>query len=84
MGNFLHDDKSFLLDNASLGQIADHIGHLFAARRLVVIGCEGKCETTIFLVSCARAMATIASHGHHRQQPWPPSPAATITSCDQP
>jgi hypothetical protein len=52
-GSFSHDDKSFSVfpENAALGPIADRIGHLSTARRVVVNGCEGQGDTTIVLVS---------------------------------
>jgi hypothetical protein len=41
-GSFSHDDKCFYPESASLGPIADSIGLLSTARRLVVSGCEGR------------------------------------------
>jgi hypothetical protein len=41
-GSFSHDDKCFYPESAALGPIADRIGLLSTARRLVVSGCEGK------------------------------------------
>jgi hypothetical protein len=58
-GSFSHDDKCFCPESASLGPIADHIGLLSSARRLVVSGCEGGGETTIFML--AGAVAAVAS-----------------------
>jgi hypothetical protein len=57
--SFSHDDKCFFPENASIGPIMDRVGHLSAARRLVVSGCEGGGDTTIFLVS--GAVVAIAS-----------------------
>jgi hypothetical protein len=64
-GSFSHDDKSFFPENESLGTIADSIGHF--SRRLVVSGCKGEGDTTIFLVS--GAVAAIASD-RALQTPW--------------
>jgi hypothetical protein len=58
-GSFSHDDKYFYLESISLGPIADRIGFLSTARRLVVSSCEGGGETTIFLL--AGAVAAVAS-----------------------
>jgi hypothetical protein len=58
-GSFSHDDKCFYPESASLGPIADRIGLLSTARRLVVSGCEGEGDTTIFML--AGAVAAIAS-----------------------
>ena len=58
-GSFSHDDKCFYPESAALGPIADRIGLLSTARRLVVSGCEGEGDTTIFLL--AGAVAAIVS-----------------------
>jgi hypothetical protein len=58
-GSFSHEDKCFYPENSSLSPIADHIGLLSTARRLVVGGCEGEGDTTIFLL--AGAVAAIVS-----------------------
>jgi hypothetical protein len=58
-GSFSHDDKCFYPEKAALGPIADRIGLLSTARRLVVSGCEGEGGTTIFLL--AGAVAAIVS-----------------------
>jgi hypothetical protein len=57
--SFSHDDKCFYPENTALGPIADSIGLLSTARRLVVSGCEGEGGTTIFLL--AGAVAAIIS-----------------------
>jgi hypothetical protein len=54
-GSFSHDDKCFYPQSAALGPIADRIGLLFTARRLVVRGED----TTVFLL--AGAVAAIVS-----------------------
>ena len=46
-------------ESAALGPIADRIGLLSTARRLVVRGCEGEGDTTVFLL--AGAVAAIVS-----------------------
>jgi hypothetical protein len=66
-GSFSHDDKCFFPENAALGPIVDRVGHLSAARQLVVSGCEGEGDTTFFLVS--GAVAAIASDRALRA-PW--------------
>jgi hypothetical protein len=58
-GSFSHDDKCFYPESATLDPIADSIGLLSTARRLVVRGCEGEGDTTVVLL--ARAVAAIAS-----------------------
>jgi hypothetical protein len=58
-GSFSHDDKCFYPESAALGPIADRIGLLPTARRLVVSGCEGEGDTTVFLL--AGAVAAIVS-----------------------
>ena len=58
-GSFSHDDKCFYPESAALGPIADRIGVLPTARRLVVRGCEGEGDTTVFLL--AGAVAAIVS-----------------------
>jgi hypothetical protein len=58
-GSFSHDDKCVFPENAALGLTADRIGHLSAARQLVVSSYEGEGDTTIFLLSSA--VAAIAS-----------------------
>jgi hypothetical protein len=58
-GSFSHDDKCFYPESAALGPIADRIGVLPTARRLVVRGCEGEGDTTAFLL--AGAVAAIVS-----------------------
>jgi hypothetical protein len=58
-GSFSHDDKCFYPESAALGPIADRIGVLPTARRLVVSGCEGEGDTTVFLL--AGAVAAIVS-----------------------
>jgi hypothetical protein len=58
-GSFSHDDKCFYPESAALGPIADRIGLLSTARRLVVSGCEGEGDITIFLL--AGAVAAIVS-----------------------
>jgi hypothetical protein len=50
-GSFSHDDKCFYPESASLGPIADRIGLLSTTRRLVVSGCEGEGDTTIFMLA---------------------------------
>jgi hypothetical protein len=45
-GSFSHDDKCFFPENVALGPIADRVGLLPSARRLVVSGCEGEGDTT--------------------------------------
>jgi hypothetical protein len=57
--SFTHDDKCFYPESADLGPIADLIGLLSTARRLVVTGSEREGDTTIFLL--AGAMAAIVS-----------------------
>jgi hypothetical protein len=52
-GSFSHDDKCFYPESASLGPIADRIGFLSTARRLVVSVCEGEGDTTTFLLAGA-------------------------------
>ena len=54
-GSFSHDDKCFFPENVALGPIADRVGLLPSARRLVVSGCEGEGDTTIFVLSGAVA-----------------------------
>jgi hypothetical protein len=51
--SFSHDNKCFYPESAALGPIADRIGLLSTARRLVVGGCEGEWDTTIFLLAGA-------------------------------
>jgi hypothetical protein len=58
-GSLSHDDKCVFPENAALGLTADRIGHLSAARQLVVSSYEGEGDTTIFLLSSA--VAAIAS-----------------------
>jgi hypothetical protein len=58
-GSFSHDDKCFHPESAALGPIADSIGLLPTARRLVVSGCEVEGDTTVFLL--AGAVAAIIS-----------------------
>jgi hypothetical protein len=58
-GSFSHDDKCFYPESAALGPIADRIGLLSTARRLVVSSFEGEGDTTIFLL--AGAVAAIVS-----------------------
>jgi hypothetical protein len=58
-GSFSHDDECFYPESASLGPITDSIGLLSTARRLVVSGCEGGGDTTIFML--AGAVAAVAS-----------------------
>jgi hypothetical protein len=58
-GSFSHDDECFYPESAAIGPIADSIGLLSTARRLVVRGCEGEGDTTIFLL--AGAVAAIVS-----------------------
>jgi hypothetical protein len=58
-GSFSHDDKCIYPESAALGPIADSIGLLSTARRLVVSDCEGEGNTTIFLL--AGAVAAIVS-----------------------
>jgi hypothetical protein len=62
--SFSHDDKCFYPESAALGPIADRIGLLSTARRLVVSGCEGEGDTTIFLL--AGTVAAIVSDKGHR------------------
>jgi hypothetical protein len=58
-GSFSHDDKCFYPESAALGPIADSIGLLSIARRLVGRGCEGEGDTTVFRL--AGAVAAIVS-----------------------
>ena len=57
-GSFSHDDKCIYPESAALGHVADCIG-LLSTRRLVVSGCKGEGDTTIFLL--AGAVAAIVS-----------------------
>jgi hypothetical protein len=58
-GSFSHDDKCFYPESASLDPIADRIGLLSTAQRLLVSSCGEERDTTIFLL--AGAVAAIAS-----------------------
>jgi hypothetical protein len=49
------DDNCIYPESAALGPIADRIGLLFTARRLVVSDCEGEGNTAIFLLAGAVA-----------------------------
>jgi hypothetical protein len=51
--------QCFYPESAALGPIADRIGLLPTARRLVVRGCEGEGDTTVFLL--VGAVAAIVS-----------------------
>jgi hypothetical protein len=58
-GSFSHDNKCSYPESAALSPIANRISLLSTARRLVVSGCEGEGDTTIFLL--AGAVAAIVS-----------------------
>jgi hypothetical protein len=61
-GSFSYDDMCFYPESAAIGPIADRTGIelLSTTRRLVVSGCEGEEDTTIFIL--AGAVAAIASN----------------------
>jgi hypothetical protein len=67
-GSFSHDDKCPYPESTALGPIADRIGLLSTARRLVVRGCEGEGDTTIFLL--AGAVAAIVSMASDVASQW--------------
>ena len=64
-GQFLHDDKCFFPENVVLGPMADHSGLLPAAGRLVVGGCAGETDITLFLVDSVVAAQARPGVGRH-------------------
>ena len=49
-GQFSHDDRCFFSTNEVLGPVTDRIGLLHRAERMVIRGCEGEADKTLFLV----------------------------------
>ena len=49
-GQLSHDDRCFFPTNQVLGPVADRIGLLHCAKRMVTRGCKGEEDTTLLLV----------------------------------
>jgi hypothetical protein len=67
-GQFSHDDKCFFQENVVLGPVADRVGLLPGAERLVVGGCAGEADITLLLVDGMVTVAALVSGRSLRSQ----------------
>ena len=80
-GQLSHDDRCFFPTNEALGPVADRLGLLHCAKRMVTRGCKGEEDTTLLLVEGTVAAAVCrgacACNGRRRragtQAGWNPS-----------
>ena len=66
-GQFSHDDRCFFPTNEVLGPVADRLGLLHCAKRMVTRGCKGE-DTTLLLVEETVAAAVC---GRRLRVQWP-------------